>query len=220
MRGFVEDDLGTFEGWLKGIQGIDPATATSEILADWRALYDELHKKPAPKVGLMKLPPLMPGERRYAVAIRDGFNLWLTFWVRRAPKGDIFLIAPRANRTWDPHTSYHRDGTFHVKSFNRKFGTQQRQPLADAFQGTEHVGAYAGHGKGIGAICDPEAYSGVVEVPPGVLGPLDGAVVVDLVEPGRDPISWPFDEVVRQTFRDAVPWIVIRVGSTALPSAA
>lgn len=47
-----------------------------------------------------------------------------------------------------------------------------------------------GHGpKSVGAICDPTAFSGVVEVPPGVLGPHDGTVVVDLVEPGCEPLS-------------------------------
>lgn len=53
----------------------------------------------------------------------------------------------------------------------------------------------------------------MVEVPSGILGPKHGSIVVDLVEPGNEPISWPFKEVVRQTFKDDVPWIVIRIGS-------
>jgi len=219
-----EDDLDTFEGWLEGIQGIDPTTAAPEVLADWRDLYDELNKNPTPKVGRIKFKPLRPGEDRYAVAIREGSDLWLTFWVRRAPKGDIFLIAPRADRRWDPHTSYHRDGTFHAKSFDRRLGPpRKRQSLTAAFRGTEHIGTYGGHGKGIGAICDAEAFSGVVEVPPGVLGPLDGAIAVDLVEPGVEPMPWPFRDgrIVRQaTFKDGQPWIVLRVGSTPLPRTA
>jgi hypothetical protein len=31
-------------------------------------------------------------------------------------------MVPRADRGWDPHTSYHVDGTFHAKSHGRKFG--------------------------------------------------------------------------------------------------
>jgi ABC transporter substrate binding protein len=97
---------------------------------------------------------------------------------------------------------------------DRKFGSQKRQPLTGAFRGTAHLGAYHGHGpKGVGAICDPTAFSGVVEVVPGVLGPRDGKVV-DLVEPGCELLSWPFTHAPRQeVFRDILPWVVIRIGS-------
>jgi hypothetical protein len=112
----------------------------------------------------------------------------------------------------DFNASYHRDGTLHQKSFDHKFGSQKRQCLTGAFRGTENLAAYVGHGKGVGAICDPTAFSGIVEVAPGVLGPYDGQVVVDLVEPGCEPQSWP--NVVRQeVFQDAVPHVVIRICS-------
>ena len=88
-----------------------------------------------------------------------------------------------------------------------------KSSLTGAFQRTEHLGGYGGHGKGIGTICDPAAFSGIVEVPPGVLGLFDGQVVVDLVMPGHEPLSWPFNEVKRQTFKDGLPWLVIRVGT-------
>jgi hypothetical protein len=100
-----------------------------------------------------------------------------SLWVRRSPKGEFFVMVPRADRGWDPHTSYntsyHLDGTFHMKSFGRKFDPHQkkRQALIGEFRGTEHLGAYAGHGpKSVGAICDPAAFTGIVEVAPGVLG--------------------------------------------------
>jgi hypothetical protein len=104
-----------------------------------------------------------------------------------------------------------------LKTFNdKKMGPpQKRQPLTSTFPGTEPLGAYGGHApKSVGAICDPAAFSGVVEVPPGVVGPRHGMVVVDLIEPGCEPMSWPFVHVVRQEiFRDFLPWIVIRIGS-------
>jgi len=54
----------------------------------------------------------------------------------------------------------------------------------------------------------------VVEVPPGVLGPHHGAVAVDLVEPEHEPVDLLWERiVVQRTFRDTVPWVVIRVGS-------
>jgi hypothetical protein len=162
-----EDDLSAFEGWLK-FQAAE--NATPEERAALRKLFDEISIAPNSKVGLMKLRPI-PGEFRYAVAVREGSDLWLTLWVRRNRKGEFFVMIPRGDRGWDPHTSYHLDGTLHMKSYERKFGPpQKRQTLSGPFRGAEHLGAYGGHGpKGVGAICDPSAFSGVVEVPSGVL---------------------------------------------------
>jgi hypothetical protein len=117
MREFIsEDDLNTLKGWLR-FQGFDATTATPDELELWRRLFDEGQKKTALKVGLMKLRPLIEGERRYAVVIRDGSDLWLTLWVQCAQKPEYFVLIPRADKSWDPHTSYHRDGTLHMKSF-------------------------------------------------------------------------------------------------------
>ncbi len=139
----------------------------------WRCLFEEARQRSAtsPKVGLMKFQPV-PGEHRYAVAVRDGADLWLTLWVRRSRKGDFFIMLPSGDRDWDPHTSYHLDGTLHMKSHDRKiFPPQKRQPLTGAFRGSEHLGVYYGHApKSVGAICDPRAFSGVVEVAPGMWG--------------------------------------------------
>jgi hypothetical protein len=207
-----EDDLDTFEGWCR-YQGINAETLTPEQLGMWRNTFDEERKRSAatPKVGLMKLRRV-PGEHRYAVAVRDN-DLWLTLWVRRSRKGEFFVMVPRNDRGWDVHTSYHRDGTFHMKSFGHKGLSKKLQPLTSTFRGTEHLGAQLGYGpKRVGAICDPAAFSGVVEVAPDVLGPRHGSVVVDLVEPGCEPLSWP--NVVRQeVFQDTVPHVVIRITS-------
>jgi len=165
----------------------------------------------------MKLQPI-PGEYRYAVALRDGANLWLTLWVRRSRRGEFFVMLPRGDREWDPHTSYHLGGNLHIRSFGSKvLPPQKRQPLTGAFRGTEHLGQYMGQGgRTTGAVCDPTLFAGVVEVPPGVLGPKHGAVAVDLVEPEHEPSDLFWKQIViRQTFRDTIPWIVIRVGSPA-----
>lgn len=222
MSEFIsEDDLKTFEGWLR-YQGFDPSAVTLDELAQWQAIFDEIIKSPTPKVGLMKLRSL-PGEHRYAVAVREGSDLWLALWVRRSPKGEFFVMAPRADRGWNPHFSYHLDGSFHSKSYGRVGLKKKLQPLTGPFRGTEHLGAHMGYGpKGVGAVCDPAAFSGVVEVPPGVLGPRDGAVVVDLIEPGVEPMPWPIvgGKVAQQaTFKDSPPWLVLRVGTTRSPRA-
>jgi hypothetical protein len=116
-----EDDLLTFEGWSK-YQGADLATMAPEEAKAWRECFDHARRlsETSLKVGLIKLVRV-PGEEKYAVAIRDGSDLWLTMWVRcSGPKGEIFILYPRAGAdSGDPHASYHRDGRFHQKSHGR-----------------------------------------------------------------------------------------------------
>jgi len=215
MQEFIsEDDLNTFEGWLK-YQGIDPSLPPERI-APFRKIYDEeiVPRRATPKIGRMQLRKI-PGEYRYAVALDEGDgNLWLTLWVKRSRKGEFFVMVPRDSK-WDPHESYHLDGTYHSKSYGEPFSTgKKRQPLTDTFRGCEHLGYHAGHGpKTAGAICDPADFNGVVRFPPGVLGPRDGVVAVDLVEPGHGPMHPPKTIVVQQTFKDVVPWVIITVGA-------
>ena len=111
-----EDDLDTFEGWLR-YQGFD--VATPDQLEMLRNHFDEMRERnlATPKMGRIDFKPLKPGECRYAVAIRKDSDLWLTLWVRRSPKGDVYVLVPRPNSDWNPHTSYHHKGDFHVKSF-------------------------------------------------------------------------------------------------------
>jgi hypothetical protein len=209
-----EDALKTLDGWLR-YQAIDPLTATTEELEKWRGYFEEVQRTAAgmSKVGQMQLRP-SPGQHLYAVAVRNGTELWLTLWVRRSLKGEFFVFQPRADRSSNhPHTSYHLDGTLHVKIHGLKTRWQRRQPLSGKFSGTEHLGVYGGHGpRTVGAICDPLAFTGIVEVANGILGPRDGSVAVDLVEPGCEPIDFSASGIItRRVFRDAVPWVVITV---------
>jgi hypothetical protein len=204
MDDFIsEDDLLTFEGFLK-YQGV-PASSTPEELKVFRGLFDEAmrRRETSPKVGLMKLQPVA-GEEKYAVALRDQSDLWLTLWVRCSRRGEIFIMYPRGDRDWDAHASYHLDGTLHQKSHGAVVMTaMKRQPLKASFKGSEHLGTYGGHGKASGAVCDPKAFDGVVIVEPGILGPRDGSVGVDVVEPGYEP-EWKRDIADRFYFGDVV----------------
>ena len=56
----------------------------------------------------------MSGEYRYAVAVRHTSELMIALGVRRSAKGEVVVLIPRADKGWDPHTTYHRDGTFHM----------------------------------------------------------------------------------------------------------
>src|SRR5262249_34779807 len=158
-----------------------------------REMFDDAVRlrETSKKVGRMKLRTT-PGESRYAVAVRDGDDLWLALWVRRSPKGEFFIFLPRADSEWNPHASLHADGMFHQKTHDEKFLPQQRQ-RPDSIRGAEHLGASGGYGpKTVGAICDPRDFNGVFEAPPGILGPRNGQVVVDLLENERaEPLMWP-----------------------------
>src|SRR5262245_16785156 len=114
-----EDDLDTFEGDLR-YQAIDPATASPEAIASFRQVFEEAQKAKAtsPKLGRMKLRDLRSSEYRCAVVVREGSDLFITLWVRRDPKGDVYVLMPR--NQGNPHASYHRDGTFHHKSYGHQ----------------------------------------------------------------------------------------------------
>lgn len=166
-----------------------------------------------PKVGLMKIQQV-PGEHRYAVAVREGSDLWLALWVRHSRKGEFFAMLPRLDHGWDVHASYHLDGTLHIKSDGRKL-SNKCQPLAGNFQGTPPLVTFAGHGpKSVGAICDPTAFTGVVEIAPAILGPRDGQITVDLVAPNCQPAANPWTKIVERTvFHDTFPAVMITVES-------
>ena len=166
-----------------------------------------------PKVGLMKIQRL-PGEHLYAVAVREGSDLWLAMWVRHSRKGEFFAMLPRQDREWDAHASYHLDGNLHIKNDGGKL-VNKCQPLTSNFQGTQPLVTFAGHGpKSVGAICDPTAFTAVVEIPPGILGPRDGQITVDLVAPNCQPPANPWTKIARrEVFHDQFPGVMITVES-------
>ena len=62
VQNFIsEDDLKTFDGWLR-YQGIDASTTAPEELETWRGIFDDASTRSStsPKVGLMKLRQYHP----------------------------------------------------------------------------------------------------------------------------------------------------------------
>ena len=115
-----EDDRNAFDSYLR-LQGIDPKSATPEVLEQFRAAFEEAKARRAatPPMGEIFKPKntgAKRGEFKIAVAVRDGAELWLTMTVRRDHKGDVYVIYPR--QEGNPHASYHQKGTFHHKSDN------------------------------------------------------------------------------------------------------
>jgi hypothetical protein len=211
-----EEDLNTFEGWLK-YQARDHSEVSPDEMAMLRSEFDKATARQLAnrKVGPKLLPLRLAGDHLYAVAVQDGADLWLALWFRRNKKGEFVIVIPRAEPGWDQHATYHVDGRYHWKSYKRVRNKTTRQPLTSPFRGTEHLGSFAGYEpKGVGAVCDPAAFNGIVEVPLGVLGPRHGSVVIDLVEPGHELLTWPEPIVLSKVFCDFTPWVVFRVAAS------
>src|SRR5262249_11482431 len=163
-----EDNLNTYEGWLN-YQAFDLSTLSDEEVAGVRELFDEAvrARATARKVGRMKLK--RPGDSTYAIAIRDDADLWLALWIQRSSKSDIFMFQPTTDGNWNPQSSLHKDGTFHMKSHDKVMLEPRRKQRPSAVKGTEHLGAYGGVGpKAVGAVCDPADFTGIIEAPPRV----------------------------------------------------
>ena len=208
-----EDDLKSFEGWMN-YQRKDISAISSQELEVLSSLYNQLRRQSdnRSKLGRMKLGSI-DGQCLYAVAVEEGSNLWLTLWVRRSPKGEFFVMLPRTDGG-DHHTSYHLDGALHRKAHGRKDPSVKLQPLTGDFRGVVGLGTYYGHGpKTVGAVCEPDAFTSVVKVPSGVLGPAHGGISVYLVEPGIEPPETPWKNIVaHEVFQEYVPNVAITVG--------
>ena len=164
-----------------------------------------------------------PDERMFAVAVRDGEELFLRVRIRRAARGgDIYYSLPTGRsapewKKWDPHGSYHKDGRSHHKSFDRKALVRQSQKPDFGFKGWwPFIVILAGRNdaQAFGTICDPTKFAEVMEIPATVLSAENKThISIDLTEPGVEPsMAIRGAEVIaEQTFRDSIPWILVRL---------
>jgi hypothetical protein len=67
--------------------------------------------------------------------------------------------------------------------------------------------------RAFGVVCDPAKFSQVMDVPAAILSEkkYETYVSIDLTEPGVQPVVQPGNIVQRQTFADAIPWIVVSI---------
>jgi hypothetical protein len=112
----TEDDLETFEGWLKFQSFFGPLSPDDR--AELRRHFDRIQNEKAltTPIGSIRLPSLRPDEYRYGVAVQEGPKSWLWCGFVEIPRAIIYVMIPRADSEWAIHTSYHRDGRFHMKS--------------------------------------------------------------------------------------------------------
>ena len=169
----------------------------------------------------MRSPAIQNQKREYAVAVRNGENLFLFLSICRAPQGDVYVNWPRRYEPdWNPHSSYHASGQYHHKSFGHKALVRHR-PKPDAnLPDTENVvttGIASDEPSAVNTPCRPESFEDVFEIPLSDLRPekYRTFVSVDISDRDGEPIITPGATVIRQAvFRDSVPWICVTLFDT------
>jgi len=161
-------------------------------------------------------------DRMFAVAIRDGKDLFLWLRIRRAKLGDIYYAIPTGRpegewKRWNPHGSHHKDGRSHHKSFNEKIIAERRQKPDSDFRGTEHLitrPIASDEPRAFGESCDPAKFSDLMELPISMISSkkYETNIAVDLTEPHGEPIITPGGKIIAQkSFTDSIPWILVTV---------
>jgi hypothetical protein len=168
-------------------------------------------------------------ERMFAVAVRDGKDLFLWIRIRRSAKRELFYMIPTGRddddwKEWNPHGSLHKDGSFHHKSFDQKIFPKKVQKPDPSFKGSLNMitRPIASHEpRAFGVTCDPAKFSEVMEVPVSMLSPkkYETQVSIDVTEPGGPPSINTSDGQIlaQQAFKDSSPWILVSVIFKRLP---
>jgi hypothetical protein len=154
----------------------------------------------------------------FAIAVRDGEDLWLFLWIKRSPKGDVYVFWPIDEEVRNPHASYHASGRRHYKSFKKAFLPRMLQKPTVVFSGTEQIvttGIWLQVARVMAKPCRPENYDGGIfeidasEISP-VLQDCRTQVAIDLVSPDAPPLVSPPSAILRRVvFTDAVPHLSI-----------
>jgi hypothetical protein len=151
----------------------------------------------------------------YAVAVRDGHELFLFCRINRTVTGDVYVIPPRADPNWNPHVSYHASGQHHVKSYDQPYHVSHWQRPNANLQGTRNMstmGIAAREPRITNAPCKIEDYTEIFEIPISELRAEEyhTFVSVDLTESSAQLIIAPGARILRQAiFQDTRPWIIV-----------
>jgi hypothetical protein len=156
-------------------------------------------------------------EIRYAVAVRDGEDLWLHSIIKKTYRGDVYDFWPHGNVEggWT-HASYHVDGTVHIKHRGKRpLPGLNQQRLDASFRGVEPLFTtpiYVSALRGSGRKCDLSDFANVFEIAATDLPELPGTpfqLQTDLVEPGKSEYPMGWTKRLQKKFNDRTPWIVV-----------
>ena len=161
-------------------------------------------------------------NRMYAVAVRDGRELFLFCRIRRTVTGDVYVLPPRRDPDWNTHVSYHASGQYHVKGYGHAYHVSHWQKPDTNFLGTHNLstmGIASSEQRITNAPCRSEDYVEVFEISISDLKPdmYRTMLAVDLTESTGQTIITPGARILRQvTFQDAEPWIMVTLFDTHL----
>ncbi len=207
-----------FDEWLKRKQFPDAASIPPEQLALLRTSYEEENQRAAKITRWTPTARRNPADTLYAVAVRDGADLWLLTWIRRAPKKrghDFVMMLPRPDRSIDAHATLHVGGRFNLWGHGFLHWTRQRQSPDANFKGhvqlTKTPISLSG-ARVVKALCEPSYFNDVFELTPSELAVNECAVAVDLVERGGAALVQPWSRIVTQRCHAGhVPEVLITI---------
>jgi hypothetical protein len=106
---------------------------------------------------------------KYAVAVRNGSDLFLFRTIKRKATSDVYVCWPVKKYLWfdNPHSSYHASGEVHIKTSpksKRVLGRQQQRPDS-SLKGVEGILLTPIDARELKKICLPSKYDGVFEIP-------------------------------------------------------
>jgi hypothetical protein len=159
-------------------------------------------------------------SRMYAVAVRDGPQLFLVCRIRRSVTGDVYVLPPRPDPNWSLHVTYHATGHAHANPHDPPYHVSHWQRPGTHFEGTRPMSTMAiaaGAPRLTDMPCRVEDYADVFEISVSDLRPEMGRTMlsVDLTAPSGQPIIPTSARVLRQAiFQDASPWITITLVDT------
>jgi hypothetical protein len=149
--------------------------------------------------------------------------------VKRCPQGHIYQVFaagqayPRIHgKAYNPHTSWHLDGRYHTKGYEREWRREQRMRL-DAFKGSAcfmatTVDQMASNGL---PELQPTQFDGIMELALATIDVTPGRqqLHMDLVAAGVAVPVLGFGEtpIVRWLLQDREPWIVITLYQRSQP---
>jgi hypothetical protein len=153
-----------------------------------------------------------------AVSVRDGEDLLLVLRVNRNAKGEVYAVPARNDpgwskkANWDPHASVKKDGSWHIKSYDRKVLKGRKQKPDKDFRGSQDVWSEAmPDARAVNIKCDPTEFDEVFEIPiQEVRTAKHPNLVVTIVSPNTEPVPPNESQLIRRkVLRDGEPWIVI-----------
>ena len=168
-------------------------------------------------------------ERMFAVAVRDGDDLFLWIQLRRAASNGIYYVLPTGReddqkwKKWNPHGSWHKDGSLHHKSVDEKVPgpSCNSDPTLNSRALSNIISRpiKADEPRAFGVHCDRLKFSDVMEIPAIIISQKRDETYYLRPSTWANPVVQPMlmggqEKILMQrVFNDAIPHITVTVYS-------